>query len=125
MKRKMNCFNCEKVRACKLCLDLISQEKTYSTAIKLLKSKPAKKNHQMLPHYEGVYEPKHNIFDFESAREILMKEVSEMFVKRRFEMIYIMVESKSYIKRMIFPKTKRYLFMDSNIMKQRQSINIY
>ena len=29
---------------------------------------------EMLPHYEGVYKPKRKFIDFESAREILMKE---------------------------------------------------
>ena len=41
IKRKMNCFNCEMVRACKSCLDLISQKKTYSTDKNVLK-KPCK-----------------------------------------------------------------------------------
>ena len=50
IKRKMNCFNCEMERACKLCLDLISQKKTYSTDINMLKRKPPNENHQMLPH---------------------------------------------------------------------------
>ena len=37
IKPKMNCFNCEMERACKTCLDLISQKKTYSTDINTLK----------------------------------------------------------------------------------------
>ena len=41
----------------------------------------------MLPHYEGVYEPKQNIIDFETAKNILMGEDNKMIVKRRFERI--------------------------------------
>ena len=74
IKPKMNCFNYEMKRACKLCLDLISQKKTYSTDINMLKRKPPNDYHQMLPYYDGKYEPKQNNIDFESAREILMKE---------------------------------------------------
>ena len=72
LKPKMNCFNCELERACKSCLDLISQKKTYSTDINTLKRKPPNEKHEMLPYYEGIYEPKQNNIDFESAKEILM-----------------------------------------------------
>ena len=33
----MNCFNCEMGKACELCLNLISQKKTYSSDINMLK----------------------------------------------------------------------------------------
>ena len=85
-------------RACKTCLDLISQKKTYSTDINMLKRKPPNKYHQMLPNYEGVYEPKQNEIDFESSREVLMKEDNKMIVKRPFERTNNMMECKSYIK---------------------------
>ena len=98
IKTKMNCFNCEMERACKTCSDLISQKKTYSTDINMLKRKPPNEYHQMLPYYEGVYEPKQNIIDFESAREILMKEDYKIVEKRRFERINDMITCKSYIK---------------------------
>ena len=42
----------------------------------------------MFPCYEGKYEPKQNNIDFESAKEVLMKEDDKMVVKRRFERIY-------------------------------------
>ena len=74
-------------RACISCLDLISQKKTSSTDNNLLTRKPYE-YHQMLPHYEGVYKPKPNIIDFESAREVLMEKDYKMIVKRRFERIY-------------------------------------
>ena len=74
----MNCFNCEMKKACKTCLDLISQKKTYSTDINKLKRKPPNEKHQMLPYYEGVYEPKQNNIDFEFAKDILMKEDYKM-----------------------------------------------
>ena len=98
IKPKMNCFNCEMEKACKSCLDLISQKKTYSTDINTLKRKPPNEYHQMLPHYQGVYEPKQNNINFESAKEILMKEDYKMVVKRRFERIYTALESMDYTK---------------------------
>ena len=97
-KPKKNCFNCEMEKACDPCLDLISQKKTYSTDINTLKRKPSNQYHQMLPHYEGVYEPKQNNINFESAKEILMKEDYKMVVKRRFERIYTALESMDYTK---------------------------
>ena len=84
---KMNCFNCEMLRACKTCLDLTSQRNTYSTDINMLKRHPANEKHEMLPQYQGVYEPKKNIILFVSAKETLMKEDYKMVVKRRFERI--------------------------------------
>ena len=99
IKPKMNCFNCEMEKSCKRCLDLISQKKTYSTDIKMLKRKPANEQYQMLPHYKGIYEPKQNNIGFESAKDILMKEDYKMSVKRRFERIYkMMLDFKSYSK---------------------------
>ena len=99
IKPKMNCFKCEKERSCKTCLDLISQKKTYSTDINMLKRKLPNEYHQMLPHYEGKYEPKQNNIDFESARKILMKQDDKMVVKRRFERIHnMMLDCKSYTK---------------------------
>ena len=98
IKPKMNCFYCEINKACKACLDLISQKKTYSTDINMLERKPPNQYHQMLPYYEGVYEPKPNNIYFESAREILMKEDYKMVEQRRFERINDMITHKSYIK---------------------------
>ena len=37
IKPKMNCLKCEMERACDTCLDLISQNKTYSININMLK----------------------------------------------------------------------------------------
>ena len=51
VKPKMNCFNCEMKRACDSCSERISQKKTYSTYIKMLKGKPENEYHQMLPYY--------------------------------------------------------------------------
>ena len=96
-KRKMNCFNCEMVKACKTRLHLISQKKTYFTAINMLKRKPPNDYHQMLPHYEGVYKPKRNFINFVSATEVWMEEDYKMVVKRRFERIYNMTECNSYM----------------------------
>ena len=37
VKRKMDCFNCDVARTCKSCLDLVRENKTYSTDITMLK----------------------------------------------------------------------------------------
>ena len=103
----MNCFNCEMEKSCKSCLDLISQKKTYSTDINMLKRKPPNEQYQMLPHYKGIYEPKENNIDFESAKEIIMKEDDEMIVKRRFERMFnMMLVFKSYTKYEDIPENK-------------------
>ena len=98
IKPKMNCFNCGMERSCKICLDLISQKKTYSTDINMLKRKPPNDYHQMLPCYKGKYEAKQNNIDFDSAKNILMKGDYKMIKKRRFERINDIISFKSYIK---------------------------
>ena len=61
----------------------------------------------MLPHYEGKYEPKQNNIDFESAKDILMKEDHKMVIKRRFERIRnMMFDYKSYTKNEDIPENK-------------------
>ena len=92
-------------RACKSCLDLISQKKTHSTFINMLK-KPGNENYQTIPYYEGEHQPKQNNMVFETAREILMNEGFEMLVKRRFGRVYIMMECKSYMKKEDVPENK-------------------
>ena len=72
----------------------------------MLKRKPPNENHQMLPHYEGEYQPKQSNIDFESANEILMKKDYKMVVKRRFERINKMMECKSYMKNEDIPENK-------------------
>ena len=106
MKRKMKCFKFEMQRACKSCLDLISQKKTYSNDINMLKRQPPNEYHQMLPYYEGKYDPKQKNFDFEPAKEFLVEKNDKMIIKRRFERIYIMVECKSYMKNEDTPENK-------------------
>ena len=106
IKPKKNCFNCEMEKACKSCLDLISQKKTYSTDINKLKRKPPNEKHQLLPYYEGVYEPKQNNIDFEYAKDILMKEDYKMVEQRRIERINVMITYKSYNKYEDIPENK-------------------
>ena len=61
----------------------------------------------MLPHYGSKYDPKQNSIDFESAKDILMKENHKMIVKRRFERIYnMMLDFKSYSKNEDIPENK-------------------
>ena len=68
----------------------------------------------MLPHYEGKYEPKQKNNDFDSARQILMKEDDKMIVKRRFDRIFYMMQSKWYIKkRKILRKREIYLWIQT------------
>ena len=59
IKPKLNCFNCEMERACKTCLDLISQKKTYSTDIYTSKEnllfKCYKKHQMLLIMKENIY----------------------------------------------------------------------
>ena len=102
----MNCFNCEMERACKPCLDLISQKKAYSTDIKMLTRKPANEYLPMLPHYESGYEPKQNIIDLESAREFLMEREYKMIMKRRSERICNKMQCKLYMKNEDIPGNK-------------------
>ena len=123
LKSKMNCFNCEMERACKSCLDLISKKKTYSTDINMLKRKPPNQYHQMLPFYEGVFEPKQNNIDFQSAREILMKEDYKMVKKRRFEKINDMMTCKSYIKYEDIPENKEIFVYGYNHIKTNKIDN--
>ena len=106
IKPKMNCFNCEIERSHKSCLDLISQKKSYSIDINTLKIKPPNEKHQMLPYYEGVYEPKQNNIDFQSAKIILMKEEDRMIKQTRFERLYNSIESMTYTKYEDIPENK-------------------
>ena len=88
IKLKMICFNCEMQCTCKACLDLIPQKEIYSYDINMLKRKPANESYQTLPYYyECEYKPKQNNIDFESDREVLMKDVYKMVMKKRFERI--------------------------------------
>ena len=93
-------------RTCEACLDRISQKKTYSTSISMLKRNSAKEFYQMLPYCKGEYEPEQNVLDFQSAGEILMEEADEMVVKGRFEMIYSAKESMVDMKYGDIPKNK-------------------
>ena len=105
----MNCFNCEMDRTCESCLDLISQKRTYSSDINMLKRKPQNEYYRMLPRYEGEYKPNQIFTDFESAREILMEEEYYKVVKRRFERTYNLMECISYMKTEDIPEKKRFI----------------
>ena len=105
---QMNFSNSGTERACKTCLDLISQKKTYSIDINIFKRQPANEKYEKLPYYESEYKPKQNDIVFESARDIWMKEDYKMLMKRRFERIYNMTECKSYMKNEDLPENKKY-----------------
>ena len=57
-------------RACNSCLDVICQKK-HILPIFTCQKKPANEKYQMLPYYEGKYEHKLNIIDFESVKKVL------------------------------------------------------
>ena len=102
---KMNCFNCEMKRTCNSCISLISQKKTYATENNMINRKPPNEFYQLLPWYVGkccskeqLNTARQNNIDFESASELLLKADNKMVEKRRFERIYITIESQSYIK---------------------------
>ena len=116
-KPKKNCFNCEMERGCKSSLDLISQNKTYSTHINMLKKKLPHEYHQKLPYYISKYEPMQNNTDFESARVFLMKEDYKMLEKRRFGRISDMMTSKSYNKYQDIPENKEIFIYGFNHVK--------
>ena len=88
----------------------------------MLKTKPAKAYHQKLSYCKSEYEPKQSNFDFESAREVLMKGDYKMDVKRRFEKIHNIMECKSYMRNEDILENTDIFFMDSNILKQIKSI---
>ena len=116
----MNCFNVEMEKACKRCLDLISQKKTYSTDINMLKRKPPNKQHQMLPYYIGKFESKQNNIDFESAKDILMEEDNRM---KRFERIHnMMLDCKSYTKNEVISENKEIIIYSFKHVKRINSI---
>ena len=96
-------------RVCKTCSSLISQKKTYATDINMLKRKPANEYHQMLRKYEAKYEPRQNIIDVESAKEILMKEDDKMVVKNGLREYMMQQKLGPTRNTKIFQKTKRNL----------------
>ena len=77
IKARMKCF-IKMSKACKSCLNLESQNKTYSTDINLLKRQPPNEKHQMLLWYVGQYTPKTYIFIFESAKDVLVSAEKQM-----------------------------------------------
>ena len=74
----------------------------------------------MLPYYEGKYETIQNNIDFESAKEISMKEDYKMIVQRRFERINDMITCKSSIKYQDIPENKEiFIYGFKNIKTEK------
>ena len=94
----MNCFNCEAERACKSCLDPISQNQTYSTDNIMLKRKPANEYHQLLPWYVGEYKPRTSNMNFEGAKEVPIIAEKPKIETIFFERINNSITCISYIK---------------------------
>ena len=63
----------------------------------MFKRKPANKYYQKLTYYESEYEPRQTNLDFDTEREILVKENDKTFAERRFERINNMVAAKACI----------------------------
>ena len=61
----------------------------------------------MLLHYEGKFEPRQNNIDFESAKNIFIREDDKMVPKRRLERIYNAKEIMTYTKYEDFPENKQ------------------
>ena len=72
----------------------------------MLKREPPNEKHRMLPYYKVEYKPEQSIIEFESPREVLMKENDKLVVKMCFERIYYMMECKSYMKNGDIPENK-------------------
>ena len=100
------CFNCEVERACKPCLDLISQ-KTFSTDNDLLNRKPPNKKCQMLPWYVGEDKPKALNNNFEAVKKVMITAEKPMVGKRRFERRNIVITCITYMKHKDVPGNKR------------------
>ena len=90
----------------------------------MLKRKPPNQYHQMLPHYVGKYEPKQNNIDFQTAKNILMKEDNKLIVKRRFERIRNMMDYKTYTKNEDIPENKE-IFVYSFKHVKTDKVNNY
>ena len=112
-------------RAYEMCLERVSQKKRYSTDINMLKRKTANEFYQMLPYYEGKYEPRRNRIAFESAKVILLTAETPMFEKRRIERIKDMKTCKSHMKSQDVPENKELLIYGFKHFKQIKSISIY
>ena len=78
----MNGFNCEIERACNSFFDLMSQKKTFSTDVNMLKRKPPNENHASLLRRKIWTETKYNWFwiwqrDLDERR--LLNDCEKMF----------------------------------------------
>ena len=77
-KPKLNCFNSERWRAFISCLDLVSQKKTSSTDINMLKRQPPNEKLEMFSWYVGNYTSRKTVINFGSAKEVSMNAEKEM-----------------------------------------------
>ena len=111
-KSIMNCFICEIERPGKLCLDLISQKKTYSTDINILKRKPPNEYHQMLPYYVGEYEPKQKKLILKLQEKFLWKKIIKWLLNDVLRGFIMWWRAKRTQNMKVFLKKKR------NIWKQ-------
>ena len=91
----------------------------------MLKRHPPIECNQMLPYQINEYEPRQNNIEFDSTKEVLVEADQEMVEKRQFESIYKAIETITETKYEDFLKIKRYLFLDSNILKQIKSLILF
>ena len=96
----LNCHECEKLRACEHCYNLIVDMKTYTSLINNYKRMPEDDNGDMLPIYEGIYQKEYNEIDVIQAinviapPRILEEEVREEVQK---EEKYLIITDKKKI----------------------------
>ena len=125
IKPKKNSLNCERERACKSCLGLVSQKTTYSTDINMLKRKPANECHQMLPWYLGEHKPQTATINFEAAKEVLLTAEKPMIESRRFERRNNIIACKSYIQYADIPENKEIFIYGFRHIKTDKVDNLY
>ena len=67
----LNCHECEKLRACKECYDMITVTKKYTSNINECKRLPENNDGDMLAIYVGKYQKEYNDIDTKQAIEII------------------------------------------------------
>ena len=67
----LNCYECDKLRACESCYNMITVTKKYTSISNNYKRMPENNDGDMLPIYEGVYLKEYNEIDISQAIEII------------------------------------------------------
>ena len=67
----LNCHDCEKIRACEECYEMITITKKYTSNINDCKRMPENDESDMLPIYQGKYQKEYKDIDIKQAIEII------------------------------------------------------